>query len=111
MNDALVEEYWRNELVGHISRDATAINGREKAVKKEKQVKAPWNRGRLAKREDRAPLELKRLDIQLRSRRQTRLLLICRKCVTVERKRMPKGTRRAGLAINFMLMSMMLGSL
>lgn len=65
VNDALVEEYWREELVGHISRDSTAINGREKATKKVKQVKVPRKRGRPAKGEEKAPAELKRLDIQL----------------------------------------------
>jgi Transposase domain (DUF772) len=37
VNDALVKEYWSEELVGHISRDSTAIRGREKATKKVKQ--------------------------------------------------------------------------
>ena len=43
----------------------TAINGREKAAKKVKQVKVPQKRGKLAKGEERAPAEPKRLDIQL----------------------------------------------
>ena len=49
VNDALVEEYWRDELVGHISRDATAIIGREKAAKKVKPPKVPRKRGRPAR--------------------------------------------------------------
>ena len=35
---ALIEKYEKPRLVGHISRDATAINGREKAVKKVKKA-------------------------------------------------------------------------
>lgn len=35
---ALIEKYEKPRLVGHISRDATAITGREKAAKKEKKA-------------------------------------------------------------------------
>jgi hypothetical protein len=65
VNDTLVKEYWSEELVGHISRDSTAIHGREKGAIKVKQAKVPRKRGRPAKGEERAPVELKRLDIQL----------------------------------------------
>jgi hypothetical protein len=64
VNDALVKEYWSKELVGHISRDSTAIQGRERAAVKVKQAKAPRKRGRPTKGEERTPAELKRLDIQ-----------------------------------------------
>lgn len=36
---ALIERYQKPKLIGHISRDATAINAREKALKKEKVAK------------------------------------------------------------------------
>jgi hypothetical protein len=36
---ALIEKYEKSRLVGHISRDATAIEGRERAAKKVKKVK------------------------------------------------------------------------
>ena len=36
---ALIEKYERPRLVGHISRDATAIEGRERAAKKVKKAK------------------------------------------------------------------------
>jgi hypothetical protein len=65
VSDAMVKEYWKEELVGHISRDSTAIHGREKAATKVKQVKVPRKRGRPAKGEKREPAKLKRLDIQL----------------------------------------------
>jgi hypothetical protein len=39
VHQAVIEEYQRPKLVGHISRDATAINAREKAAKKTKAAK------------------------------------------------------------------------
>jgi len=65
VHNALVEQYLKPELVGHVSRDSTAIEGREKPVKKEvKQKPAPRKRGRPAKGEIREPKEEKRLDRQ-----------------------------------------------
>ena len=66
VHDALVEQYLATELVGHISRDSTAIVGREKPAKKEvKEPKKPRKRGRPAKGEQREPAEEKRLDRQV----------------------------------------------
>lgn len=65
VHDALVQEYLHGELIGHVSRDSTAIIGREKAAKKEKVVKVPRKRGRPAKGEYRPPREAKRLDRQV----------------------------------------------
>jgi len=39
VHEALIEQHAKPRLVGHISRDATAISGREKAAKKEKAAK------------------------------------------------------------------------
>jgi Transposase DDE domain/Transposase domain (DUF772) len=39
VHEALIEKYERPRLVGHISRDATAIEGRERAAKKVKKAK------------------------------------------------------------------------
>lgn len=66
VHDALVKEYLAEELVGHISRDSTAIVGREKPAKKKKEPKKPRKRGRLAKGEQREPPVEKRLDRQVR---------------------------------------------
>lgn len=66
VHDALVEEYLGGELVGHISRDSTAIVGREKPAKKVKEPKKPRKRGRPAKGEEREPATEKRLDRQAR---------------------------------------------
>jgi Transposase DDE domain len=64
VHDALVKEHLGSELIGHISRDATAIVGREKPVKRVKQVKVARKKGRPAKDEIREPVEPKRLDVQ-----------------------------------------------
>jgi len=62
----LVDQYLSDELVGHISRDSTAIVGREKPTKQEvKEPKKPRKRGRAAKGEQREPVEEKRLDSQV----------------------------------------------
>lgn len=65
VHDALVKEYLAEELVGHISRDSTAIVGREKPAKKKKEPKKPRKRGRPAKGEQRESAVEKRLDRQV----------------------------------------------
>jgi hypothetical protein len=66
VHDALVAEYLANELVGHISRDSTAIVGREKPAKKvAKALSKPRKRGRPAKGEQREAAIEKRLDRQV----------------------------------------------
>jgi hypothetical protein len=42
---APVKEHLADQLIEHIARDATAILGNEKPVKKEKKEKAPKKRG------------------------------------------------------------------
>ena len=64
-HDSLVQEYLADELLGHISRDSTAIAGREKPAKKAKELKTPRKRGRPAKGEKREPAPLKRLERQV----------------------------------------------
>jgi Transposase DDE domain/Transposase domain (DUF772) len=64
VHDALVKEHLSTELVGHVSRDSTAIVGREKPAKKTKRTKVPRKKGRPAKGEERRPVEPKRLDVQ-----------------------------------------------
>lgn len=66
VHEAMVERCLKPELVGHISRDATAIEGREKPVKKPPEEKAsPRKRGRPAKGEQREPKEQTRLEQQV----------------------------------------------
>ena len=64
VHDFLVKGNLGSELIGHISRDATAIVGREKPAKKVKAVKVTQKKGRPAKDEIREPVEPKRLDVQ-----------------------------------------------
>ena len=64
VHDALVKEHLGTELIGHISRDSTALAGREKPAKKVKPPKVAKKRGRPARGEIRPPVELKRLDLQ-----------------------------------------------
>jgi len=61
----MVKDYLDGELIGHISRDATAIVGREKPAKKVKVPKVPRKKGRPAKNEVREPVPEKRLDKQV----------------------------------------------
>jgi hypothetical protein len=66
VHNAMVEDKLKPELIGHISRDATAIDGREKPRKKAAKPKAePKKRGRPAKGEKREPKEPTRLERQL----------------------------------------------
>jgi hypothetical protein len=65
VHTALVNAHLSDELIGHIARDATAIEGNEKPLKKEKKEKAPKKRGRPKKGEIREPKEKTRLAIQV----------------------------------------------
>lgn len=64
VHDALVKEHLSSELIGHVSRDSTAIVGREKPAKKIKQAKITKKKGRPAKGDIRQPAVPKRLDVQ-----------------------------------------------
>lgn len=64
VHNALIKEHLSTELIGHVSRDSTAIVGREKPAKKLKLAKVVKKRGRPAKGDIRQPPELKRLDMQ-----------------------------------------------
>ncbi len=67
VHDALVNRCLKDQIVGHISRDSTAIDGREKIVRKAvKQECAPKKRGRPKKSEKREPAQENRLDRQCR---------------------------------------------
>jgi hypothetical protein len=67
VHQALVEQWVTPELVGHISRDATAIKGREKPVAKPRPAKpAPRKKGRPRRGEVRAPRAERRLERQCR---------------------------------------------
>lgn len=64
VHEALIKRTHEDRLVGHLSRDSTAIEAREKPVQKEKQPEPPKHkRGRPKKGEER-PRELTRLERQ-----------------------------------------------
>jgi Transposase DDE domain/Transposase domain (DUF772) len=64
---ALVARYVKPELVGHVSRDATAIHGREKPTARVRPPKpAPRKKGRLRRGEVREPKPETRLERQCR---------------------------------------------
>jgi hypothetical protein len=66
VHQVLVETTLQSELLGHISRDSTAIEGREKPVAKPKKEKAaPRRRGRPARGERREPKPPSRLERQV----------------------------------------------
>ena len=67
VHQAMVQNYCGEKLAGHISRDATAIQAREKAApkpKKTKQNQPRKKRGRPKKNEQREPLPPRRLELQ-----------------------------------------------
>jgi hypothetical protein len=66
VHEALVAQWLKPVLVGHISRDATAIEGREKPVAKVRPPKpAPRKKGRPRRGEARAPKPETRLERQV----------------------------------------------
>jgi len=63
IHEALINDNLGDRLCGHVSRDSTAINGREKPIKKVKQAKEKKKRGRPRKGEKREKVE-RRLEVQ-----------------------------------------------
>ena len=87
VHDALVEEHMSVELIGHVSRDSTAIIGREKPAKKTKKPKVAKKRGRPAKGEKRTP---KRIEAQ-RSQSASEAIALLPKVCDRGTKRNAKG--------------------
>jgi len=87
VHDALVEEHMSVELIGHVSRDSTAIIGREKPAKKTKKPKVAKKRGRPAKGEKRPP---KRIEAQ-RSQSASEAIALLPKVCDRGTKRNAKG--------------------
>ena len=86
VHDALISKVYKKRFVGHISRDSTAINAREKPTRKEKKSK---KRGRPKKGEER-PKEPKRLDSQLKMTQKERVDDLPKMC-NVGAKKNSKG--------------------
>lgn len=82
VHEAVVREYMPEQIIGHISRDATAIVGNEKPAKKseeEKAAKTAVRRGRPKKGQER-PKEEKRIDWQVRQSFEEALKELPRVC-------------------------------
>jgi len=65
VHKALVGAHLSDQIIGHIARDATAIQGNEKRLKKEKKESKPKKKGRPKKGEVRELKEKKLLDHQV----------------------------------------------
>jgi len=87
---ALIQTSYEGEIVGHISRDSTAINAREKPVKKEPKTKAPAKRGR-PRKGDEHPKAMTRLERQASGMSLAAMLEELPKACDVGTKRNSKG--------------------
>jgi len=95
VHEALVGQWVKPELVGHISRDATAIEGREKPTAKPKPPKpAPRKKGRPRRGEVREPKPETRLERQGRQSAQEALAELPVYC-DVGAKKNSKGYKQA----------------
>ncbi len=63
LHESFIKKHYKNEIVGHNSRDSTAIDAREKPMKKVKVEQTPKKRGRPRKGEARIK-ELARIEKQ-----------------------------------------------
>jgi len=64
VHKALIKDHLEGKICGHVSRDATAIKGREKPRPKAKKKNAPKKRGRPRKGEQREKAKPRRLELQ-----------------------------------------------
>jgi len=91
VHDTLISKAYEKQLIGHISRDSTAIEGREKPLRKKKEKKKQKKRGRPKKGEE-CPKKPKRLDRQLEMTQQERLDDLPKAC-DIGAKANSKGNR------------------
>jgi hypothetical protein len=93
LHAALIEDHWGQKLAGHVSRDATAIEAREKAQYPPASVELPpppQKRGRPKKGEVRPPPPPKRLELQLTRSLAENLTDLPRRC-NIGSKKNSKG--------------------
>jgi DDE family transposase len=91
IHEAMVKKHCGDKLVGHISRDSTAIKAREKPAKKEPKKKGPKKKpGRPRSDDVREPKPSKRLDIQPDQSLEENLKELPNKC-NVGTKKNSKG--------------------
>jgi len=86
----LIQTSYEEEVIGHISRDSTAISAREKPIKKETKAKTKKKRGRPKKGEER-PVLMTRLEKQAAGMPLSVMLDDLPKACNVGTKRNSKG--------------------
>lgn len=91
VHGALISKVYEKQIVGHVSRDSTAIEAREKPLFKKKEDKKHKKRGRPKKGEEHLK-EPKRLDRQLKMTQKERLADLPKAC-DVGAKADSKGNR------------------
>lgn len=89
-HEAFIKEYYSGVIVGHNSRDSTAINAREKPLKKEKIKQPPKKRGRPKQGEIRAKVQT-RIEKQAGGMRLSEMLQDLPKACDVGTKKNSKG--------------------
>ena len=100
MHEALIKRTHEDRLVGHISRDATAIEAREKPLRVAKPEKQKRNRGRPRKGEERLR-EIRRLEPQPGiGKNAAGCWPTCPVIARSAANAMPKARRRVGPAIS-----------
>ena len=101
VHQALIEKNLGNQLVGHISRDSTAIHAREKPEKKAVPVEqTPKKRGRPKKGEER-PKKLTRLEQQAAGQSVSEMIADLPKACNVGSKRNSKGHTTSWIGYKF----------
>jgi hypothetical protein len=101
VHQALIEKNLGNQLVGHISRDSTAIHAREKPEKKAVPVEqTPKKRGRPKKGEER-PKKLTRLEQQAAGQSVPEMIADLPKACNVGSKRNSKGHTTSWIGYKF----------
>lgn len=91
VHEALIKTHYAQEIIGHISRDSTAIHAREKPAKKEAKAKStPKKRGRPKKGEER-PQKMSRIEKQAAGMPLAEMLAELPKACDVGTKRNSKG--------------------
>ena len=91
VHEALIKKSYQNEIVGHISRDATAIEAREKPIKKEVVEKEPAKKGRPKQGEERVKPPLTRIEKQANGMSLPDMLSDLPKACDVGTKKNSKG--------------------
>ena len=110
VHEHLIKAHYKNEIVGHNSWDSSAINAREKPLKKEKVKFPPKKKGRPKKGDVRIK-EPSRLEQQAAGMDLSDMLDDFPKACDVGTKKNSKGYKPAGQAINFISMRRMVAFL